>query len=237
MTPDQNAVFDVRGHRVPSRMYGATHPAATRLITTRVAAERTWTSRRNQLVGCILVVTVLCGVASRTRRVFPISPAPALDETGALETSAALETSVGAHSSRTSKSPHILFILADDLGWNDVSFHNHGVGQLGTNTSHIDELCAAGVTLEQYFTNPICSPSRAAILTGRHVIRYGMQHDCVENKRATHLPVDEVLLPKLLKVRAVHFKYIYTRSPSLLSARETLTSCSLTKSFGSSIYI
>ena len=98
-----------------------------------------------------------------------------------------------------SQPPHILFLLADDLGWNDVSFHNGGEGQLGTNTSCIDKLCASGTRLDQYFTNPICTPSRASILTGRHVIRYGLQHGSISDNRPTHLPVDEVLLPQLLR--------------------------------------
>ena len=80
--------------------------------------------------------------------------------------------------------PHILFLLADDLGWGDVSLHNGGVGQLGTNTSRIDELCASGTRLDQYFTNPICTPSRASILTGRHVIRYGLQHGSISDNAA-----------------------------------------------------
>ena len=61
-------------------------------------------------------------------------------------------------------SPNILFLLVDDLGWNDVSAH----GSPQIQTSHIDALAKRGVLLDQYYVNPVCSPTRASLLSGRN---------------------------------------------------------------------
>jgi hypothetical protein len=66
--------------------------------------------------------------------------------------------------------PNILFILSDDLGFNDVSLH----GSPQIPTPHIDGLARAGLTLLNYHANPSCSPTRASILTGRHMIHHGI---------------------------------------------------------------
>ena len=58
--------------------------------------------------------------------------------------------------------PHIVLIVADDLGFNDVSWHNPDM-----QTPHLAELAATGVTLEQHYAQPKCAPSRAALLTGQ----------------------------------------------------------------------
>ncbi|KAB7494064.1 Arylsulfatase B [Armadillidium nasatum] len=66
---------------------------------------------------------------------------------------------------RTIKSinrPHVIFILADDLGWNDVGFH----GDVEISTPNIDALAYSGVILNNYYVQPLCTPSRGAIMTG-----------------------------------------------------------------------
>ena len=57
--------------------------------------------------------------------------------------------------------PHIVQIVADDLGYNDVPWHNPTII-----SPHLQDLAKAGVILEQNYVQPKCSPSRAALMTG-----------------------------------------------------------------------
>ena len=62
----------------------------------------------------------------------------------------------------TTANPNIVIIVADDLGYNDVSWHNPVV-----KTPHLEKLARDGVLLEQHYSQPICTPTRAALLSGR----------------------------------------------------------------------
>jgi hypothetical protein len=66
--------------------------------------------------------------------------------------------------------PNIIFILADDLGWKDVGYHGSDIG-----TPNLDKLAQTGARLEQFYSQQICTPSRAAFMTGRYPLRYGLQ--------------------------------------------------------------
>ncbi len=66
--------------------------------------------------------------------------------------------------------PHIVYIVADDLGWKDVGFHGSDI-----KTPNIDKLAAEGARLEQFYVQPMCTPTRAALMTGRYPFRYGLQ--------------------------------------------------------------
>ena len=61
--------------------------------------------------------------------------------------------------------PHILLILADDLGYNDVPWHNPTII-----APHLHTLAREGVVLEQHYAQTKCSPSRAALMTGNTYI-------------------------------------------------------------------
>jgi hypothetical protein len=95
--------------------------------------------------------------------------------------------------------PHIALILADDLGWNDVSFH--GGGQIPT--PHIDQLAARGMRLSNYYVQPVCSPTRSCILSGRHVIHSGI-YNPFGHGTVGALSKSFTLLPEYLK-RAGYF--------------------------------
>jgi hypothetical protein len=66
--------------------------------------------------------------------------------------------------------PSIIHIVADDLGWNDVDIH--GSGQIPTPT--IRRLGAEGVRFDQFYVNPVCSPTRSAMMSGRQTIHTGI---------------------------------------------------------------
>ncbi|XP_070537671.1 arylsulfatase B-like [Ptychodera flava] len=90
--------------------------------------------------------------------------------------------------------PHIVFILADDLGWNDVGYHGSVI-----KTPAIDNLAREGVRLENYYVQPVCSPTRSQLLTGRYQIHTGLQHSIIWMSTPLCLPSDEVIIAQKLK--------------------------------------
>src|SRR5205823_6129153 len=70
----------------------------------------------------------------------------------------------------------IILILADDLGFNDLSFGGGGVAGGAVKTPHIDSIAREGVTMTRgYAGDATCAPSRAAIMTGRYATRFGFE--------------------------------------------------------------
>src|SRR2546430_8527597 len=90
--------------------------------------------------------------------------------------------------------PNILFILADDMGWGDPGFHGSEI-----KTPNIDKLAAAGTRLEQFYVQPVCSPTRAALMSGRYPMRYGLHVGVVRPWAQYGLPLDEHTLAQALK--------------------------------------
>ncbi|XP_064621969.1 arylsulfatase B-like [Lineus longissimus] len=81
--------------------------------------------------------------------------------------------------------PHVIFIVADDLGWNDVGWNNKKI-----KSPNLDNLAKAGVMLDHYYTYPICTPSRAAILTGYYSHRIGLQQRVIHDFQKRFVPKD-----------------------------------------------
>merc|ERR1711892_1406456 len=90
--------------------------------------------------------------------------------------------------------PHIIFILADDLGYNDVGYHNPKIL-----TPNIDKLAKSGIILEQHYAQFQCTPSRAALMTARYPYRYGRQRAVLRGTQPTGLSLDYTLLPRYLQ--------------------------------------
>ncbi|MCA0272557.1 MAG: arylsulfatase [Proteobacteria bacterium] len=90
--------------------------------------------------------------------------------------------------------PHIVYIVADDLGYADVGFHGSDI-----KTPNIDALATEGARLGQFYTQPLCTPTRAALMTGRYPMRYGLQTGVIPSGASYGLNTDEVLLPQVLK--------------------------------------
>ncbi len=99
-----------------------------------------------------------------------------------------------AEAQDTAPRPHIVYILADDLGWKDVGFHGSDI-----RTPAIDRLAEEGVRMEQFYAQPMCTPSRAALMTGRYPHRYGLQTAVILSASTYGLDTDEWLLPQALK--------------------------------------
>ena len=90
--------------------------------------------------------------------------------------------------------PNILLIVADDLGYNDVSWHNHDI-----RSPNLENLAKTGVLLEQSYVLPVCSPTRAALLTGLYPIHTGRQHSVISPEEPRGLFTNLTTLPSVLK--------------------------------------
>jgi arylsulfatase A len=93
------------------------------------------------------------------------------------------------------KAPNILIILCDDLGYGDLGCYGHPA----IRTPNLDKLASQGMRFTQcYAAAPVCSPSRAGILTGRTPARSGVYSWIAENN-PMHLPAGEITLAALLR--------------------------------------
>uniref|UniRef100_A0A3P8W5J4 Arylsulfatase B n=1 Tax=Cynoglossus semilaevis TaxID=244447 RepID=A0A3P8W5J4_CYNSE len=95
---------------------------------------------------------------------------------------------------KAAQQPNIVFILADDYGWHDIGYYGSEI-----HTPHLDKLSASGVRLERYYIQPICTPSRNQLMTGRYQIHTGMQHSIIWPCQPYCVPLEEKLLPQYLK--------------------------------------
>ncbi len=97
--------------------------------------------------------------------------------------------------------PNIVIIYADDLGYGDLGCYGHPT----IRTPNLDRMAAEGMRFTQFYSAAeVCTPSRAALLTGRYAIRSGMCHNrfrVLRNVSTGHLPEGEVTLAELLKTR------------------------------------
>jgi len=90
--------------------------------------------------------------------------------------------------------PNVIYILADDLGWNDVGFHGGKI-----RTPNLDRLAADGAMLNAFYVQPHSSQTRAALLTGRYPMRYGLQTLTIAPAARYGLPAEERTLAQALK--------------------------------------
>ena len=90
--------------------------------------------------------------------------------------------------------PHIVYIVSDDQGWKDVGFHGSDI-----QTPNLDRLARGGAKLEQFYAQAMCTPSRAALMTGRYPFRYGLQTAVIPSAGQYGLATDEWLISQALK--------------------------------------
>ncbi|XP_067658128.1 arylsulfatase B-like [Haliotis asinina] len=90
--------------------------------------------------------------------------------------------------------PNIVFIVADDLGWNDVGFRNPNM-----KTPNIDKLATEGIIFESAYVQPYCSPSRTAFMSGMFPFKVGMQHKVLSDNQDVCVPLNYTFLPQELK--------------------------------------
>jgi arylsulfatase A-like enzyme len=109
---------------------------------------------------------------------------------------AALCSSAALAAERT---PNIVIIYADDLGYGDLGCYGHPT----IRTPHLDRMAGEGMRFTEFYSAAeVCTPSRAALLTGRYAIRSGMCHDqfrVLRNRSLGCLPAEEITLAEILK--------------------------------------
>lgn len=108
-----------------------------------------------------------------------------------LSTAVQAQDAVRAQAAR----PNIVHIIADDLGWRDVGFN----GSTDIKTPNLDRLAAEGARFTQFYVQPMCTPTRAAVLTGRYPFRYGLQTAVIPSVSSYGLDTSEWLMPQCLK--------------------------------------
>lgn len=99
---------------------------------------------------------------------------------------------------RTGKRPNIVWFLVDDMGWGDPGAYGGGA-MVGAATPNIDQLAQEGLKLTSTYSQPTCTPTRSAILTGRLPVRTGLTRPILAGDKITRNPwADEISLPRLL---------------------------------------
>jgi len=84
---------------------------------------------------------------------------------------AGLSMALGAFGSVAATKPNIVFVMADDMGWGQTGYRGHPV----LKTPHLDAMAASGLRFDRFYAGgPVCSPTRAAVLTGRSHVRAGV---------------------------------------------------------------
>ena len=107
---------------------------------------------------------------------------------------AAFLVGAGGSAQAADMKPNIVVILADDLGNADLGYRGSDI-----KTPNIDKLAQDGVRLENFYGMPVCTPSRAELMTGRYAMRYGLQTLVIFPSHAYGLPTDERTLAQALK--------------------------------------
>ncbi len=105
-----------------------------------------------------------------------------------------------AASAAAARPLNVIVLMADDMGWGDLGCQGHPFAK----TPALDRLAATGCRLDRFYvTAPVCSPSRAGLLTGRIQNRFGLQHIIRDRGPSPpvyhHIPLQEPTLPRLFK--------------------------------------
>ena len=150
---------------------------------------RTWTLLRSRLLLALLpwYVSAVGDAFETSLNDGSFSP------NGRSSSSICTNDKVESNEEESASPPHIIFIVIDDLGSNDLGYHKSGI-----QTPVMDDLIQSGVLLSNYYVLPYCSPTRAAILSGRYPLHTGC-HTIIKAFDTQGLPLDEETIPQVLR--------------------------------------
>ncbi|MCP4903594.1 MAG: sulfatase-like hydrolase/transferase [bacterium] len=138
-------------------------------------------SSMRRLLGVVLAVGLLVGVGWMYRIELLLAGVGILvNLSSSVDPNVPVSWSSGpdpAGRSREKRPPNIVLIVADDLGWNDITFAGGGVAGGTVPTPHIDSIAKEGVIFHNgYAGNATCAPARAALMSGRYSTRFGFEY-------------------------------------------------------------
>ena len=125
---------------------------------------------------------------------------PKLKHIGLLLLTAAALTGAVAPAHAQDKTPNVVVMLADNMGYGDLGAYGSGGELRGMPTPRIDQLANEGLRLSQFFVEPGCTPSRAALMLGRYSQRAGVSTIIINGSPNT-LQKKEVTMAELFKSR------------------------------------
>ena len=114
-----------------------------------------------------------------------------------------LAAALAACSVHAAERPNIVIVIADDLGWRDVGFHGAQV-----KTPNLDRLASGGAGLNAMYVQPYSSQTRAALLTGRYPMRYGLQSLSIGRNAAYGLPKEERTVAQALHEKGYRTAFV-----------------------------
>jgi arylsulfatase A-like enzyme len=110
-----------------------------------------------------------------------------------LMAAAVVALAASSASAQQAERPNIVYIVVDDMGFADTGYQGSDIA-----TPALDALAAGGAELTNFYVQPMCTPTRAALMTGRYPLRYGLQSGVIPGAGTYGVPLDEYMLPQML---------------------------------------
>jgi arylsulfatase A-like enzyme len=107
-----------------------------------------------------------------------------------------IDAKLAALKKKFGKKPNIIYILVDDIGYGELGVQGGGAMR-GAPTPELDRMAQAGMLLNGFYTEPSCTPTRTALMTGRHPVRTGLT-DVIFPGNPAGLAPEEVTIAELL---------------------------------------
>ncbi len=155
--------------------------------------------KRVVVVGASIVLLIICsssGLFSSLSKSSTLSSLLKTEDPFIYSHTKEVDVEHTVSESSSSSYPHIIFILADDLGWNSIGYEDF---DLTFASPYLTEYASKGLILSNYYAQEMCSPSRASLLTGRYPLSIGMQWGMVELAKMWGMSVGETTLAEVLK--------------------------------------